>query len=355
MDGVCSDSFGGFEIVTNGHGFFSETMIKGLVKKALMESGALRWLARRRGKSVAILMYHSVLEVPDQVQDSLGGIALPTTAFQSQMEVLAKEFHPIDLEQAGRFVTGQGDLPDRAVVVTFDDGYTDNYEVAMPILNRLGVPATFYVTVDCVERRTLPWPSRLRFAFRTTNQKTWTDNAGKLWSLSSGEDREKAYLSACDQFCKVAGATLEAEIARAESELEAKLPDHAGELMMTWEQVKALEQNGHIIGSHTMTHPNMAFLKLDDLRRELNDSKRVMESHLASRVRHLSYPCPALFPNWTQQTTEESQRAGYQTAVTTNDGVVRERDNPLELKRVRPTRTADGLRWNLESAFAGSV
>ena len=330
-------------------------MIKGLVKKALIGSGALRWLARRRGKSVAILMYHSVLEEPTRVSDSLGGIALSTRAFQSQMEVLAREFHPIDLEQAGRFVTEEGDLPERAVVITFDDGYTDNYEIAMPILNRVGVPATFYVTVDCVERRSLPWPSRLRFAFRTTQKKTWLDSAGKSWSLVSPQDREKAYLSACDEYCKLAGETLEAEVVRAETELEAKLHESTGQLMMTWEQVKALDKNGHIVGSHTMTHPNMAFLKLEDLRNELNISKQTMEKHLGTSIGHLSYPCPALFPNWTQQTTEESRRAGYRTAVTTNDGVVRKSDNPLELKRVRPTQTAEGLRWNLESAFAGSV
>jgi peptidoglycan/xylan/chitin deacetylase (PgdA/CDA1 family) len=153
----------------------------------------------------------------------------------------------------------------------------------------------------------------------------------------------------------MAGVTLEAEVARAERELQAKLPDSTAQFMMTWDQVKGLEQKGHIVGSHTMTHPNMAFLKLDDLRRELTVSKQTMESHLGAPVRHFSYPCPALFPNWTQQTTEESKRAGYQTAVTTNDGVVRKRDNPLELKRVRPTRTVAGLRWNLERAFAGSA
>jgi peptidoglycan/xylan/chitin deacetylase (PgdA/CDA1 family) len=330
-------------------------MIKGVVKKALMGSGALRWLARRRGKSAAILMYHSVLEEPSRVTDSLGGIALSTTVFRSQMEMLAREFRPIDLAQAGRFLTEEGELPERAVVITFDDGYTDNYEIAMPILDRVGVPAAFYVTVDCIERRTLPWPSRLRFAFRTTPKKNWVDSAGKSWNLSSAEDRETAYLNGCDQVCQTAGVALEAEVARAERELEAKLPDNTGQLMMTWEQVKGLEQKGHIVGSHTMTHPNMAFLKLEDLRRELTVSKQTMESHLGAPVRHLSYPCPALFPNWTQQTTEESKRAGYRTAVTTNDGVVRKRDNPMELKRVRPTRTVDGLRWNLESAFAGSV
>src|SRR5579862_7403409 len=330
-------------------------MIKGVVKKALISSGALRWLARRRGKSAAILMYHSVLEEPSRVTDSLGGIALSTRAFQSQMEMLARDFRPIDLEQAGRFVAEEGELPERAVVITFDDGYTDNYEIAMPILNRVGVPATFYVTVDCIERRTLPWPSRLRFAFRTTQKKSWVDSTGKSWNLSSAEDREKAYLGACDQACQLAGITLEAEVARTERELEATLPDGTGQLMMSWDQVKGLEQKGHIVGSHTMTHPNMAFLKVDDLRRELTLSKQTMECHLGAPVRHFSYPCPALFPNWTQQTTEESKRAGYQTAVTTNDGVVRKRDNPLELKRVRPTRTVDGLRWNLERAFAGSA
>ena len=59
--------------------------------------------------------------------------------------------------------------------------------------------------------------------------------------MVSAEDREKAYLSACDQFCKLAGPTLETEVVCVERDLEAKLPDSAGELMMTWEQVKALE------------------------------------------------------------------------------------------------------------------
>jgi hypothetical protein len=72
-----------------------------------------------------------------------------------------------------------------------------------------------------------------------------------------------------------------------------------------------------------------------------------------ARVEHFSYPCPALFPNWTAQTVEESRRVGYQTAVTTSTGLTRPKDNPLELKRVGPTKTLEGLRWTLESAFAG--
>jgi hypothetical protein len=78
-----------------------------------------------------------------------------------------------------------------------------------------------------------------------------------------------------------------------------------------------------------------------------------METRINAKVVHFSYPCPALFPNWTEQTAEESERAGYETAVTTSSGLVRHNHNPLALRRVHPTKIVEGLRWNLEMAFAG--
>jgi len=327
-------------------------MIKTLAKRVLLGAGVLRLAAKLHGKAAAILMYHSVLEDPKQEEDSLGGIVHSLEAFQGQMETLAKEYRPVPLDQVGRFVEGEADLPERAVVVTFDDGYTDNYEMALPILDRLGVPATFYVTVDCIENRRLPWPSRLRFSFRKTAKTTWPDESGTVWNLESGQGREQAYLATCDRVCQIAGVALENVVSRMEEELDAKLPDDRGRLMMTWEQVRGLSRDGHIVGSHSMTHPNLAFLSVEDARRELLQSKIQMEQHLDTRVEHFSYPCPALFPNWTEQTTAESRNAGYKTAVTTSNGLARKQDNPLCLKRVLPTKSVDGLRWNLESAFA---
>jgi len=328
-------------------------MIKNLVKRALLGTGVLRLAATLHGKGAAILMYHSVLENPEQEKDSLGGIIHSREAFQGQMEMLVKTFRPVPLHEVGRFVKGEADMPDRAVVVTFDDGYTDNYEVAMPILDRVGIPATFYVTVDCVENRRLPWPSRLRFSFRKTAKKSWSDESGTVWNLESDQGREQAYLTTCDRVCQLAGAALENAVHSMEAELDAKLPVDRGGLMMTWEQVRGLSRNGHIVGSHTMTHPNLAFLSMEEARCELVQSKTQMEQRLATRVEHLSYPCPALFPNWTVRTTAESRKAGYQTAVTTSNGLARKQDDPLCLKRVRPTKSVDGLRWNLENAFAG--
>jgi peptidoglycan/xylan/chitin deacetylase (PgdA/CDA1 family) len=331
----------------------AQLMVKTPVKQALLRSSAMRWLARCQPKGVAILMYHSVVEDLRQIEHSLGGVVHSRHAFEGQMELLARRFSPVDLDQAQKFVTGAAELPDRAVVVTFDDGYTDNLEVAAPILNRLGIPATFYVTVECVQRRTLPWPSRLRYAFHLTSKSRWVDEMERTWHFADPHEREQAYLSACNRFCRLSGDALEAKIAAAEADLDAKLPLSSGELMMTWEQVRKLAQGGHIVGSHTMTHPNLAFLKPEEVRHELTESKRLVEAQIKAPVLHFSYPCPALYPNWTQQTLQETRNVGYRTAATTNNGLVHALDDPLELKRLRPTKTVDGLLWNLESAFAG--
>src|SRR3954470_16840998 len=159
--------------------------MKEQIKKAVLRSGLLQLAGRVRGCSAAILMYHSVMEDPGAQEAYLGEIVHSRDVFRAQMELLAQRFHPTSLDQVGRFVKGEGEIPSRAVVVTFDDGYADNYDVAAPILQDVGVPATFYATVECVERRTLPWPARLRFCFRNTKKAGWTDPSGESWPLSS--------------------------------------------------------------------------------------------------------------------------------------------------------------------------
>ena len=113
---------------------------------------------------------------------------------------------------------------------------------------------------------------------------------------------------------------------------------------MNWEQVRSLVKNGQIVGSHTMTHPNMAYVSESEAQRELECSKQRLETELGQTVTHFSYPCPAMSPHWTPRTVEQSRRCGYLTAVTTNFGVVRRSDDPLSLRRVLPSKTVDGLR-----------
>ena len=329
--------------------------MKGLIKRTIVRSGLLQAAGRARGPSAAIIMYHSVMEDPCSQEIYLGGIIRSRKVFRQQIELLARHFRPTSLDQVEQFINGKAEIPDRAVVVTFDDGYTDNYEIAAPVLNELGVPATFYVTVECVDRRTLPWPARLRFCFHNTKKETWVDSSGKIWPLSSNEHRETALLRSCDECCQLTGGVQEKYVFSLGNELDTHVPVDSGALMMNYDQMRSLLRQGHIIGSHTMTHPNMAYVMSDVARHEMIESKRRLEEELASPVLHFAYPCPALSPHWTEGTIAVSREVGYATAVTTNGGVARRGDDPLRLKRMGSRETVDALQWSLECAFAGQL
>ncbi len=315
-----------------------------------------RWVTRFAGRlggpGVAILMYHSVMDDPLQASTTLGGIVHSTKVFREQVELIARDHNPVTLADVLLFVHGEKELPPRSVAITFDDGYADNFEVAAPVLDRTGVPAAFYTVVDCVENARLPWPARLHYAFYTTEKSTWAESNGTLWPLKSPEQRDGAFLKACDDCCQLAGTTREQFVSGIERDLEVEFRSDKNP-MMTWEQLRGLTRRGHIVGSHTMTHPNMAYVPDADLRTEFVESKRRLEEALNSRVDHFSYPCPALSPHWRDRTVNASAQAEYRTAVTTNGGPVRRHHNPLCLRRVRPTKDVDGLRWNLECTFMG--
>jgi peptidoglycan/xylan/chitin deacetylase (PgdA/CDA1 family) len=123
--------------------------------------------------------------------------------------------------------------------------------------------------------------------------------------------------------------------------------------MMTWEQLRDLESQGHIVGSHTMSHPNVAHIAPDRAAYEFAESKRVLESHLGHPVRHFSYPHPTLNPHWTTATTRQLREIGYSTAVTCEYGAVAKAADPLCLPRISAPDDVERLRWLLETNMLG--
>lgn len=321
------------------------------IKRSLIRSGALRLASQLGGPGVAIIMYHSVMNDPLSAQAILGDIIHSREIFCRQMEMIAREFHAVSLNDVVLFLRREKPLPAKAVVVTFDDGYADNYVAAKDILDPLGIPATFYVTVDCIDRNQPPWPSLLRYAFLTSKIDSWTDPEGQVCTLSSTEQRVQAFCHAAESCSKLSGALQDDFVRLIYRQLETEPLCDSPRLMLTWEEMREMQRTGHTIGSHTMTHPNMAHIAEDEARRELVASKQRLEQELAAPVVHFAYPCPALQPHWRENTVRASREAGYTTAVTTNRGLVRKQDDPLTLRRIRPTKTIEGLHWNLETAF----
>jgi len=327
--------------------------LKNMVKRLSGRSGMLRFAGRFAPPGAAILMYHSVQDEPDRYAHTIGaGITHATPVFQRHMELVARRFSPVTVEEIRLFLIEGKPLPPRAVAVTFDDGYADNAEIVAPILNRFGIRGSFYLTVSLIGTRNPPWFCRLRHAFHATRKKEWLAPAHRqALALATDEDRNSALLAAFDFCAPLAGEALEQTVQTIERDLDIATLSGRSELMMDWNQARTLQRAGHIVGGHTLTHPNVAHLTPEIARQELLESKRKLEEELSAPVLHFSYPHAALNPHWTPATVAITREGGYRTAVTTDPGPVRAGQDPLTLTRIRTPRPEIDFVWNLERAF----
>lgn len=137
--------------------------MKALVLRTLHCSGLVALERRRTRAAFRIVTYHGVDERDHPVINA-DRLQTPPALFARHVESLARQYRAMELGQAVRFFLEHGRWPERGLAITFDDGYRNNLEQAAPILKRLGLPATFFVTASFIEGRSRPWWYVLRQA-----------------------------------------------------------------------------------------------------------------------------------------------------------------------------------------------
>ena len=330
-----------------------QSRAKPWVKNAAVHGRVLRAAARFAKPRAVVLTYHSVVEEPERTANSIR-ISQSRASFESQMSALARRFNPVSIEEVRRFAAEGQPLPPWSAAVTFDDGFADNHDVVLPILSRYGIPATFYIMVNAVETGTPPWYCRLNFAFNTTTVPEWKHpENGRTFEITSADGRKAALTVAWDLGAARSGSAQEQLIHQIEESLRVEPLDARSGLMMNWNQVRALKKAGHIIGGHTLSHPNLAHVTEAEARSEIRGCKERLEEELGEPIQHFSYPHPALNPQWTPQTFQITREAEFRSAVLTKHGAVLPGDEPLSLKRLSAAKDFDQWIWQLERAFLG--
>ena len=321
------------------------------VKSALVGCRGLHVAARLSRPRAVILMYHSIVEDPRQTADSIG-ISQSRASFEWQMRTLAERFNAVTIGQVVEFASQGRPLPPHSVVVTFDDGFADNHDVALPILKRYRVPATFYIMVNAVATGCPPWYCRLNFAFKTTAMREWKHpEHARVFPLDTADERTEALTAAWNLGAALTGSAQEALVRQVEACLQVEPLDSRSGLMMNWDQVRVLHKAGHTIGGHTLSHPNLAHVSLEEARTEIIGCKDLLEEKIGQPIMHFSYPHPALNPQWSPQTLQITREAGFRSAVLTTQGSVRPGDEPLSLLRIPADHDCHQWIWDLERAF----
>ena len=248
------------------------------------------------------------------------------------------------------------ELPKRSVAVTFDDGYADNFHIAAPIMERFGISAAVYVNVEATEIRSLPWYCRLKFAFANTAATSWRDlQTDLIYMFDNGNERADAFRRCAELCARHAGEDQLRVLEEIENDLNVTPPSACGDsIMLSADEMRRLLEMGHIIGSHALTHPNLAYISMDGLHREVTESKSRLEKLLGIEVKHFSYPSPILEPHWNRATVSACVGAGYSTAVTCTPGVVVVGGNPLAIRRTAVPNDLDDFVWTIETNFVRS-
>lgn len=285
--------------------------------RAVAATGADRWLAPLARGEGAILMFHHVRPArPDPFGPNRLLEVTPEHLDRTLTLVrrLGYEIVPLD-EVPGRLGSGRG----RFVALTFDDGYRDNRDHALPILRRHGAPWTMFVATDYASGGGRLWWLELEAVVRQADALRLD---GRTLPARTIEEKQAAFAAAYADLRAGPEPRLRETIGRWCDEAGLDRPALVRSLCLGWDELAALSgEAGLTIGAHTVTHPMLAKHDAETARREIVESRSEIAGRLGREVRHFAYPVgdPGSAGPREFRLTEE---AGYATAVTTRPGLL---------------------------------
>jgi len=290
---------------------------------------AARGVRRLARAEVRVLAYHRVLDIGNSERFVFDPALVSATPerFREQMQYIRDCYRPISSADLIAFVEEGRALPRDAVIVTFDDGYDDNYRIAFPILRELGVPATFFVSTGHID-------SGLPYAYDWLVHMVCVAAAAKLDVPEVGLHvalppsllaRREIASDLLDRIKWLDDAVQSKIIARMERDWSLPRAVHPDCRPMTWDQLREMQAAGMDIGSHGVNHRMLGRLPAEEMVAEVRGSRLALERELGHAPPTLSYPVGG--PNaYSEAVIAAAREAGFRLAFNYISG-----SNPLPL------------------------
>lgn len=300
---------------------------RGRILKTL---GAIRRWFKPGG---VILMYHRVTDlVPDTYN-----LAVSPAHFAEHMKILHRCCTPMPLTKLIDALK-TNTLPNRAVAVTFDDGYYDNYSEACPLLQAAGIPATVFVVSGHVDSQREFWWDELERAVLIPQQvppelRLRLNGQDYAWDTRTLAERttalEALHKLIAQHDTETRTRTLEALVTWA----GVGIPGRPTHRVMSSDEMIQMVSDGLIeIGGHTVNHPTLSTLSVEAQRREIAEGCRQLEAILGRPIDIFAYPYGRA-EDWEAATADIVGQLGMQGAVTTIPGCVESGADPFRLRR----------------------
>jgi peptidoglycan/xylan/chitin deacetylase (PgdA/CDA1 family) len=312
---------------------------------AMEDVGIPSLLLSLRGRApspwIPVLTYHRCAPVSAAADFDDGVVDVTPEAFDRQMAYVTKWFDVVGIDELLEFRRG-GPLPNNPLLITFDDGYLDNHDVALPILKKHGTKAVFFMATHYLSERRLFWwdkinwlmkrstretielaypaPERLELGPTALQKKRAIKRVLRIVKDHHGLDLPR-FIESLSASCGVSMSSEEERII-------------ANSLLMTWDQVKELRRQGMDVQSHTSTHRVLQTLRDDQLAEELGGSREILEGIMGEKIRAISYPVGKPL-KYTPGIRNAVRKAGYELGFSNGTGINHRWDfDPLDAKRI---------------------
>ena len=284
-----------------------------------------------RGR-LSILIFHRVLP---QV-DPLFPQEMDAQRFDVLCGWLAAWFNVLPLDQAVRRLK-DGSLPKRALAITFDDGYADNHDVAMPILKKHGLCATFFIATGFLDGGRM-WNDTVIESVRLTARDTLSLQQLGVVGLAEmavcSVAEKQAAITQIIRAIKYLPVPQRLALTQQLAALAQVTPPT--DLMMTGAQVRAMRRAGMQIGAHTVSHPILAKLSDDEMRDEIQRGKHQLEDLLDEPITLFAYPNGKPGEDYAAQSVQIVKDLGFEAAVSTAWGASGPQTDLFQIPRFTP-------------------
>ncbi len=306
-----------------------------ICRTGLIRGAELNPLNRAR---LTVLAYHRVLNIdePSYPFDE-NTVSASLDEFDWQMRYIKTHY---DVLSFAELLTALADRhpPPRPLIVTFDDGYRDNYTHAYPILRLHDLPATVFLASGYIGKNEPFWFEKVAYWMKSGSLQRFRFGMGPTVELPLGTQRLQSLRTVMNTLY----LANEREHARLMGQLEEQFPvsprDRHLVATLSWDDVREMHQAKIEFGAHSVSHLNLARLSKARLRRELEDSKSTIEREIGSRVLALAYPIGRSFA-YNERVKAVARQTQYSFAVTYDSGVNRLRAlDRYGIRRVRIER-----------------
>jgi len=309
----------------------------------------------RRSPWILILTYHRVLDFHREWLDySQPGMVVSRETFERQMQFLRKKFKVISFDQLDTVIKGRENNK-WYCLLTFDDGWRDNYVNAYPILKKFNLPATIFLVTDYIDTKELFWPEKLTQALihfpREKILKIFESHlvAQKIREMVDQTIKEKGKkkIEAIDKL--IGGIKMVTPETRAELiEKIENIKLNGKRRILSWKEILEMSENGIHFGSHGLSHRLLTDLPSSQVWEELTKSKTKIEEKTKQPVLAFSYPNG----NYNPGIKRLVKRAGYVFACSARSGCNCSSTDRFQLRRKNPH---EDISTNLRGAFSAPM